>query len=102
AARLDREAQHHLSAQRRILAELPVVEPVQRRLVAVEDDLDLLVRAARSRAAAGERAIAAAAGADRARDARGLHACHLRAAAFAAAADVAAQRCDVDAAARAG
>jgi len=36
AVRLDREAQHHLSAQARVLAQLTVVEPVQRRLVAVE------------------------------------------------------------------
>src|SRR5690606_13111104 len=100
-----REAQHHLSAQRRIRAQLAIVKPVQRRLVTIEHDLNFFVGPAGERAravaaAAGERSTAAATGADGALDARRRDARDLRAAAVAAA-DVTRQRRQVDAAARA-
>ena len=46
--RFDGEPQQHLAAQGRILAQLPVVDPVERRLVPIEDDLDFLVGPARA------------------------------------------------------
>ena len=78
AVGLDAQAQDHLTAQGRIAAQLAVVEPVQLRLVAVEHDLDLLVRcgppiAPRADALAAV-AAAAAAARDRARRARDLDA----------------------------
>src|SRR5262245_44585386 len=103
AVGLDPEAQDHLALQRGIVAQLSVVEAVERGLVAVEDDLDLFVRAADRRALPRAHAAArtAAAAGDRARRARDLDTRQLRAAAVAAtAAHAAAQRGEVDPAAR--
>src|SRR5207302_11059130 len=45
AVRLDRQAQNHLAFQCWVIAELPVVQPVERRLVAIEHDLYFFVGA---------------------------------------------------------
>src|SRR5881394_3662993 len=92
----DRETQHELALERRVLAQGPVVQRVDRAFVEIEHALDLLAAArglvalavALRRAAAGDRD-----GRDRALDLR------RRALAQAAAARVAAQRGRVDAAA---
>src|SRR5215472_1339200 len=52
AVRLDRQAQNHLSFQRWVIAQLPVVQPVKRRLVAVEHDLYFFIGARRTLPAA--------------------------------------------------
>src|SRR6185295_8242629 len=102
--RLDRQTQHHLATQRWNVAQLAVVEPIERRLVAIEHDLNLFVGAARR--SAGPRAIARSRGAARARPAadRVLHATCFDArevaSTAAVAADLAAQRREIDAAAR--
>src|SRR5574340_1318428 len=54
--RLDGQRQHHLAAQARIDAQLAVVDAIERRLVAVEDDLDLFVGTRRA-SALGQRAV---------------------------------------------
>ena len=103
AVRLDREPQHHLAAQRRIVTQLAVVQAVQRGLVAVEDDLDLLVGAARERAVARAPtggAVLARRAADRIRDAADVDS--VERPSSTAAADVTAEGGGVDAAAAAG
>ena len=42
SVRLDRKLENDLPAQSRVLAQLAVIQPVQRRLVTIEDDLYLL------------------------------------------------------------
>src|ERR1041385_8652811 len=55
----DRQAQHHLSFQSRVIAQLPVVQPVERCLVAVEHNLYFFVGSGRSHSAARLRPVAA-------------------------------------------
>src|SRR5574340_1014552 len=57
--RLDGQRQHHLAAQARIDAQLAVVDAIERRLVTVEDDLDLFVGTRRA-SALGQRAVSIA------------------------------------------
>src|SRR5260221_3357340 len=45
AVRLDRQPQNHLAFQGWVIAQLPVVQPVERRLVAIEHDLYFFVGA---------------------------------------------------------
>src|SRR3972149_2022733 len=40
---LDRDAQHNLAAQGRIVAQLTVIYPVECGLISVEDDLDIFI-----------------------------------------------------------
>src|SRR5262245_41575567 len=49
AVRLDRQAQHHLPFQSRVIAQLTVVQPIERSLVAVEHDLYFFVGTGSSR-----------------------------------------------------
>src|SRR5262249_7693613 len=65
AVRFDREAQHHLAFQGRVVAQFPVVQPVERRLVAIKDDLYFFVGAGRPRSAARLRPVFAADGGTR-------------------------------------
>src|SRR5512139_4094700 len=65
--RFDREGQNHLATQARVDAQLAVVDAIERRLVLVEDDLDLLVGTTRA-SALGQRPVSIAhAGGDAAR-----------------------------------
>src|ERR1051326_3186547 len=64
--RLDRQAEYHLSFERRVVAQLPVVQPVERRLVTVEHDLYFFVGGGGSRPAAGFRPVAGGDRGDRA------------------------------------
>src|SRR4029077_9669262 len=66
AVRLDRQAQNHLAFQSWVIAQLPVVQPVERRLVAIEHDLDFFVGAGSTRPAACFRSVGAGDGGDRA------------------------------------
>src|SRR5438445_10533721 len=66
AVRLDRQAQNHLALQGWVIAQLPVVQPVERRLVAVEHDLYFFVGAGRPRPAARLRSVGAGDRGDRA------------------------------------
>src|SRR5438445_11136096 len=66
AVRLDRQAQNHLAFQCWVIAELPVVQPVERRLVAIEHDLYFLVGARRTWPAACLRSVGAGDRCDRA------------------------------------
>src|SRR6267142_2521855 len=66
AVRLDRQAQNHLAFQGWIIAQLPVVQPVERRLVAIEHDLYFFVGAGRTRPAARLRSVGAGDRRDRA------------------------------------
>ena len=56
AVGFDRQPQDHLALQRRIVAQLAVVEAIQRRLVAIEHDLNFFV-GARERLAPSRRAV---------------------------------------------
>ena len=76
--------------KRGVVAQLPVVQPVERRLVAVEHDLYFFVGAGRPRPAARLRPVAAADRGDRAGRAAYLHA--LQSASAAATATAAADR----------
>src|SRR5438132_6471782 len=66
AVRLDRQAQNHLALQGRVIAQLPVVQPVERRLVAIEHDLYFFVGAGRTWPAARLRSVGAGDRCDRA------------------------------------
>src|SRR6266566_73188 len=66
AVRLDRQAQNHLAFQGWVIAQLPVVQPVEGRLVAIEHDLYFLVGAGRTWPAACLRSIGAGNWGDRA------------------------------------
>src|SRR5437899_3153320 len=66
AVRLNRQAQNHLAFQGWVIAQLPVVQPVERRLVAIEHDLYFLVGAGRTWPAACLRSIGAGNWGDRA------------------------------------
>src|SRR5207245_5962784 len=66
AVRLDRQAQHHLTFQGWVIAQLPVVQPVERRLVAIEHDLYFFVGAGRTWPAACLRSLGAGDRGDRA------------------------------------
>src|SRR5262249_61382570 len=57
AVRFDRQAQDHLAFQGRVIAQLPVVQLVERRLVFVEHDLYFFVGAGRARPATGLRSV---------------------------------------------
>src|SRR5712692_11727472 len=57
AVRLDRQAQNHLAFQSWVIAQLPVVQPVERRLVAIEHDLYFFVGAGRTRPAPRLRSV---------------------------------------------
>src|SRR5229473_2056943 len=59
AVRLDRQAQNHLAFQGRVIAQLSVVQPVKRRLVAIEHDLYFFVGAGRTWSAACLRSVGA-------------------------------------------
>src|SRR5258705_11987850 len=54
---LDRQAQNHLAFQGWVIAQLPVVQPVERRLVAIEHDLYFFIGASRPWPAAGLRSV---------------------------------------------
>src|SRR5260370_5477142 len=66
AVRLDRQTQNHLAFQGWVIAQLPVVQPVERRLVAIEHDLYFLVGAGRTWSAACLRSVGASDRRDRA------------------------------------
>src|SRR5437667_6911927 len=66
AVRFDRQAQNHLAFQGWVIAQLPVVQPVERRLVAVEHDLYFFVGACRTWPAACLRSVGAGDRGDRA------------------------------------
>src|SRR6266852_3603230 len=66
AVRLDRQAQNHLASQSWVIAQLPVVQPVERRLVAIEHDLYFFVGASRTWPAACLRSVGAGDRGDRA------------------------------------
>src|SRR5713226_6364215 len=66
AVRLDRQAQNHLAFQGWVIAQLPVVQPVERRLVAIEHDLYFFVGASRTWPAACLRSVGASDRGDRA------------------------------------
>src|SRR2546427_9188311 len=66
AVRLDRQAQNHLAFQGWVIAQLPVVQPVERRLVSIEHDLYFLVGARRTWPAACLRSVGAGDRCDRA------------------------------------
>src|SRR5215470_12517712 len=57
AVRFDRQAQNHLAFQSWVIAQFPVVQPIERSLVAVEHDLYLFVRAGRTWPAACLRSV---------------------------------------------
>src|SRR5215831_21044449 len=65
AVRLDRQAQNHLAFQGWVIAQLPVVQSIERRLVAVEHDLYFFVGAGRTWPAACLRSVGAGDRADR-------------------------------------
>src|SRR5262245_5652485 len=60
AVGLDREPQHYLSLQRRVISKFPVVQPVERCLVAVEHNLYFFIGTRRAHSRAGFRAVVAA------------------------------------------
>src|SRR5229473_1832661 len=66
AVRLDRQTQNHLAFQGWVIAQLPVVQPVERRLVAIEHDLYFLVGAGRTWSAACLRSVGTSDRSDRA------------------------------------
>src|SRR5260370_488179 len=66
AVRLDRQAQNHLAFQGWVITQLPVVQPVERRLVAIEHDLYFFVGAGRTWPAACLRSLGAGDRGDRA------------------------------------
>src|SRR5215469_8940138 len=57
AVRLDRQAQNHLAFQSWVIAQFPVVQPIERSLVAIEHDLYLFVRSGRTWPAASFRSV---------------------------------------------
>src|SRR4030095_14605913 len=98
AVRLDREFQDHLTLQRRVLAQLAVVQAIERRFVAIEHDLDLFV-GARERGTIAQRSVAWADRADVARGLRERRALNRAALRAALRTEVAAERGQLDAAA---
>src|SRR5258708_9088141 len=66
AVRLDRQTQNHLAFEGWVIAQLPVVQPVERRLVAIEHDLYFFVGASRPWPAACLRSVGAGDRRDRA------------------------------------
>src|SRR6266478_989583 len=66
AVRLDRQAQNHLAFKGWVIAQLPVVQPVERRLVAIEHDLYFFVGTRRTWPAACLRSVGASDRSDRA------------------------------------
>src|SRR5579864_8579852 len=66
AVRLDRQTQNHLAFQGWVIAQLSVVQPVERRLVAIEHDLYFLVGAGRAWSAACFRSVGTGDRSDRA------------------------------------
>src|SRR5713101_3548829 len=66
AVRLNRQTQNHLAFQGWVITQLPVVQPVERRLVAIEHDLYFFVGAGRTRPAACLRSVGAGDRGDRA------------------------------------
>src|SRR4029077_11899671 len=66
AVRLDRQAQNHLAFQGWVVAQLPVVQPVEGRLVTIEHDLYFLVGPGRTWSAACLRSVGASDRSDRA------------------------------------
>src|SRR5512146_1722664 len=74
AVGLDRQPHYHLPLQRGVVPQLSVVQPVERRLVAVEDDLYFFVGSGRTGAGTRLGPVTAADGGDRADGAAYRHA----------------------------